>query len=193
MKDVPSSLHVEEAKHSLRKAMRQRLAALDPGARQAGSHRLVARMLALEVWREARRVVLFAPTSTEPDLDLFWQEEHLVGKECAYPVVVGKELHLFRVDNRESLRPAPPWNLREPLPTADARRTLAEMDLVLVPGLAFDGGGGRLGRGGGFYDRLLALRRDGHPILLGVGFGFQRLDHLPLASHDVRLDAVVFA
>lgn len=192
MNDAPFSSPIEEEKRFLRQVMRRRLAALDPGVRRADSHRLVAGIAALEVWREARRVALFAPTSTEPDIDLLWHESRLAGKECAYPVVTGKELHLFRVDSLESLRPVSPWNLREPLSAADARRTPGEMDLILVPGLAFDGEGRRLGRGGGYYDRLLALRANGRTALVGVGFGFQRLDKLPLASHDVRLDAVVF-
>ena len=68
------------------------------------------------------------------------------------------------------------------------------LDLVLVPGLAFDAAGGRLGRGGGFYDRLLATRDPERTRLVGVGFTFQLLaEELPHAAHDVRLDGLITA
>ena len=81
--------------------------------------------------------------------------------------------------------------LREPLLRAAREAALDDCDLVLVPGLAFDATGGRLGRGGGFYDRLLAARDPARTRLIGVGFAFQCLEQpLPLAAHDVKLDAV---
>ena len=81
-------------------------------------------------------------------------------------------------------------NIREPrdaswVPPAD-------IDIVLVPGLAFDVGCGRLGRGGGYYDRLLAdcgLGADAHKA--GVAFDFQVVDRVPVSQHDVVLDSVV--
>jgi 5-formyltetrahydrofolate cyclo-ligase len=62
------------------------------------------------------------------------------------------------------------------------------IDVVLVPGLAFDTCGGRLGRGGGFYDRFLALVRP--PLSIGVAFDEQMVDHLALESHDCLLTAI---
>ena len=71
---------------------------------------------------------------------------------------------------------------------------LGELDLLIVPGVAFDDDGGRVGRGAGHYDRILEGRAgagSARPIVLGLGFEFQILQCVPMAAHDVRLDLVV--
>ena len=76
-----------------------------------------------------------------------------------------------------------------PSPLPGARTyTLDEVGLVVVPGLAFDAAGGRLGRGGGFYDRLLG--RDPVPFTCGLAYAAQLVDAVPMAAWDVRVRAV---
>ena len=191
MRDDHSEISVEEQKQALRQVMRRLLAGLDPSARRAGSEGLIEQLTALPIWQRARRVLLFAPMPSEPDIDRLWLGGHLEGKECVYPRVAGHELALYRVDKLEELRPTPPWNLREPVPHSSKRVSIETVDLMLVPGLAFDARGGRLGRGGGFYDRLLAARPAGGPLALGACFEFQRQERLPLALHDALLDGLV--
>lgn len=73
-----------------------------------------------------------------------------------------------------------------------AGAAVAHPDVVLVPLLAFDRGGHRLGYGGGFYDRTLAgLRAAGSVLVVGIAFSAQQVDRLPGADHDQRLDAVL--
>jgi 5-formyltetrahydrofolate cyclo-ligase len=67
---------------------------------------------------------------------------------------------------------------------------VAAIDWVLVPGVAFDGGGHRIGYGGGYYDRLLPLLRSDARRVAGA-FDLQLVDHVPAASHDVAVDAIV--
>lgn len=76
-----------------------------------------------------------------------------------------------------------------PEPTGPAV-ALEPGDVVVVPGLAFDGDGGRLGRGGGYYDRTFPPGTRA-PFLVGIGFDFQRVEAVPAGAHDRRLDAVV--
>jgi 5-formyltetrahydrofolate cyclo-ligase len=182
---------IEQEKHALRSTIRQRLAELDAVARRASGERLVARLTALPVWCHARSVLLFAPMSSEPDVDQLWHGDHLENKMGVYPAVSGQGLLLFRVHKLEDLRRVPPWNLRQPVPDPDKQVAIGAVDLILVPGLAFDMRGGRLGRGGGFYDRLLETRDPKRTVALGVCFEFQRVEHLPLAPHDALLDGVV--
>jgi 5-formyltetrahydrofolate cyclo-ligase len=68
----------------------------------------------------------------------------------------------------------------------------AEIDLVVVPGVAFDGQGNRLGYGGGYYDRLLPTLRLANPRvrLVGLAYGFQVVEHLPSDPHDIAMDDV---
>ena len=167
------------------------MAGLPVAERAERSREIVRRIVELPAWRGSSRVLLFAPLPAEPDLDLLWGGGALIGKRCAYPRVEGAALRLYYVQGLEELEPTR-WGLREPPPRAAREAALADCDLVLVPGLAFDAAGGRLGRGGGFYDRLLATRDPARTRLVGVGFACQPVgDVLPLAAHDVRLDEIV--
>ncbi len=177
-----------EQKNALRTLMRQRLARLTPEDRAERSARLVANLVAQPAWETARRILIFAPLPTEPDLDGLWPGGGLAGKECAYPRVTGVITRLYFVEHVAELEPTR-WGLREPLPVAAREADIRDFDLVLVPGLAFDPTGGRLGRGGGFYDRLLAGRSQRSRVV-GVGFDCQRVPELVLAPHDVLMDSV---
>ena len=181
---------ISEEKTAWRAVMRRRLSALAPAERAERSRRIVRRVVELPAWRASSRVLLFAPLPGEPDLDLLWRDGALDGKQFAYPRVEGAAMRLYHVNHPGELE-ATRWGLREPPPRAAREAALDDFDLVLVPGLAFDATGGRLGRGGGFYDRLLAARTPAKTRLVGVGFAFQRLEQpLPFAAHDVRLDAI---
>ena len=177
-----------ERKNAVRVLMRQQLARLTPEDRRERSARLVARLAAQPAWEAARRVLLFAPLPVEPDIDLLWLSDALEDKECAYPRVEGMTARLYFVEHPEELEPTR-WGLREPVPFATREADLQDFDVALVPGVAFGPGGGRLGRGGGFYDRLLA-GRDSPLVVVGIGFDFQRVPELPLAPHDALMDYV---
>ena len=170
--------------------MRLRLDKLLPSERSERSRRIAQQILGSSTWHEASCVLLFAPLPTEPDLDLLWQGDALTGKQVAYPQVEGAGMKLYHLCSVNELEPAR-WGLREPPPHAARETMLDDVSLVLVPGLAFDAAGGRLGRGGGYYDRLLASRDPAKTRLVGVGFAFQLIpEPLPLAAHDVRMDEV---
>jgi 5-formyltetrahydrofolate cyclo-ligase len=100
----------------------------------------------------------------------------------------GDRLEFAACARWEELRPGR-YGVPSP-PTEAAPEALGAGDLVLVPGLAFDGAGRRLGRGGGHYDRALAAAEEG-TVAIGVGYEFQRVDAVPVEPHDVALDAVV--
>ncbi len=177
-----------EQKNALRAAMRERLARLTPDERAERSARLVANLAAQPAWEPARRILLFAPLPAEPDIDGLWTGDALAGKECAYPRVTGTVMRLYFVEGVGELEETR-WGLREPVPAAAREADIRDFDLVLVPGLAFDPTGGRLGRGGGFYDRLLS-GRSARSRVVGVGFECQRVPGLTLAPHDALMDGV---
>jgi 5-formyltetrahydrofolate cyclo-ligase len=180
---------VTAAKNALRARLRARLGLLGPAERRARSENLVAHLRELPLWRAARRVLLFAPLPGEPDLDLLWLNAGLAGKLCAYPRVNAGQMDLLAVSALADLQPTR-WGLREPPLAGSDRVTLAELDLVLVPGLAFAQNGGRLGRGGGFYDRLLAAK-SAATAAVGVAYDFQFAANLPLAAHDVTMNMIL--
>lgn len=100
-----------------------------------------------------------------------------------------KRLAIHRVDDLDRLRPGI-WQIPEPDPaTCPVVTDLSVLDLILVPGVAFDARGGRLGYGGGFYDKLLV---DATRAFRLVGaYGFQVVAAVPMEAHDQRVDRIV--
>jgi 5-formyltetrahydrofolate cyclo-ligase len=111
------------------------------------------------------------------------------GHRVCLPVMQGKGLPLlFRTWKPGDPMKATIWGIAEPLPTA----SLLEPDVLLVPLLAFDSMGYRLGYGGGFYDRTLAELRARKPVIaIGLAFDEQRVDSLPHVDYDQPLDWVL--
>ena len=185
---APAAARVVPAviKADLRREMRIRLKTL--GDSRAQKSRVIAAAIATHpAFLAAGTVALFAPLPSEPDIELLWEKS---GHRFCYPRVVGSELEFVAVRHVEELAPAA-WNpnVREPAASPQLIAP-AEIALILVPGLAFTRDGRRLGRGGGYYDRLLALHRP-HAIALGVCFDLQLVPDIPCEPHDQRVDAVL--
>lgn len=174
-------------KQNLRALVRGRLRALSPADIAAKSARICAALRALPEWRGAECACLFAAQPSEPHLDALWSDA--AGKTLCLPRVRDAELDLVAVENPAALELSR-WGIREP--RFDAAKHIApqRLDLILVPGLAFSRAGARLGRGGGFYDRLLAARGL-RAAKIGICFEEQILPDLPREAHDREVDAVL--
>ena len=165
-----------EEKQILRARMKATLAAFT-GKSPAGE-RLRRHLAAVESWRTARVVYGFAPRDLEPD----WLGPDVPsGKIFAFPRTVGTAMNFFAARELVPGR----FGIREPV----GDEVPPPPDLILVPGLAFDRTGNRLGWGGGFYDRWLGS----HPGVprLGIGFSCQVLERLPGEPHDMRVNFVL--
>jgi len=173
------------AKVSLRQTMRRTLDCLGPAERATASAEICRRIRALPEWERSRNIALFAPQPTEPDLRSLAPAP---GKAFCYPRVHGDELQFFHADFPAMFVASPPWGVMEPDPERCAPVQMAEIDLLLAPGLAFDATGGRLGKGGGFYDRLL---EDLETRAFGVCFHVQLLPEIPREPHDRHMHAVI--
>ena len=136
-----------------------------------------------------RTIAVFAALPGEPDLS------ELVARHpqrCwVYPRVAGDDLAFHAVENPAVELTPGAFGIREPSP-AVAEIAVHHIDAFLCPGLAFDGHGGRLGRGRGFYDRMLAGARHG-AVKVGVCSVSQIVPDTFPESHDVRMDVVVCA
>lgn len=181
---------IEQAKADLRRAVRDAVRSLGEEARREQSARACAHALTWRPLSAAGVVLAYWPIPGEPDTRPLIQE--LVGRETTVclprvdwdnhrivPVPVG--------DPERDLGP-PERGVRQP------RADLAPLDpnrieAVVVPGLAFDETGARLGRGGGFYDRWLADRPD-HRATIGIALACQVVGRIPTAAHDQHVDAV---
>ena len=182
-------MEVSAQKAAIRRGMLQRLRTLGAGERQERSERLGREVSRLPCWPAAQNVLLFSPLPTEPEVNLLWSAGLLAGKRCGYPRVQGDQLAFFTVDDPARLKPGQ-WSLLEPVAEEACRVEPTDFDVILTPGLAFTSSGKRLGRGGGYYDRLFA-RCGARPMKVGVAFAFQLLPDLPVENHDVAMDIVV--
>jgi 5-formyltetrahydrofolate cyclo-ligase len=169
------------AKRALRACLLAARARLPAGAREAAGAALAARVLALPEVASAAVVAAFAGVGSEPPtLPLL---AALAPRAVLLPLLLPDDaLDWGAYDG--VLVPGP-RGLLEP---GAGGRALAEADVVIVPGVAFDASGGRLGRGGGSYDRALAAVRV--PVV-GLAFDDAVVDAVPVEAHDARVDVVV--
>ncbi|MBI3874686.1 MAG: 5-formyltetrahydrofolate cyclo-ligase [Verrucomicrobia bacterium] len=178
-----------EQKAVLRQRLRAELKSFSPAERAAASAKAVNLFQQQPVWHSARAVLLYAPLAEELD----------VWPLASQALSMGKQLVLLRhqsdgthytprvVTDLERDLARGPHGIREP---REECRLVAtnQLDLLLVPGLAFDVRGGRLGRGRGVFDRLLAAASGAR---VGVAFDFQLVDAVPTEAHDAKVDCVL--
>lgn len=145
-----------------------------------------ARLAATAEFTSAAVVGLYSPILNELFTEEIRRVALLQGKRVVYPRVTGQGLEFVEAKGHAALVPGA-FGILEP---AGCRVVpVATLDLIVVPGVAFDLQGGRLGYGKGFYDR--ALHRRGGGRLVGLCFEFQLVDQLPTETHDILMDLVI--
>lgn len=183
------SAYREAAKEALRKRYAALRRALTAEARGERAQRACELLLAHDAFARARCVLAYAALRFELDPALVMARAHALGKQLALPRVEGEsgELRLHAYMPGDELVESG-FGVREPLPSAPLIAA-EQVELVLVPGLAFDVRGYRLGYGKGFYDRLLpTLAR---ATRVGLAFELSLLAEVPNAAHDVPVHALV--
>jgi 5-formyltetrahydrofolate cyclo-ligase len=183
----PDSL-LARAKAELRQVMRERLRLLSPVERTRASAGVMRIVQSNPLWRSARRVAMFAPRPDEPDLEPLLAESCAAGLAVYLPRSTSFEAgyQFARVHHWPGDLTIGAYGLREPGPHCPPLDN-KQLDLILVPGLAFGLGGQRLGRGKGYYDRLLPQVGG---ALCGVGFDWQVLPVVPAGTQDQQLDYI---
>ena len=145
-------------------------------------------MAALEkhpLFKSAKLILLYQSLPDEVDTHAFlarWQEK----KQLLLPVVVGDELELRRFSSPNDLQIGA-YNIQEPV--GECFNDFNKIELAIVPGMAFDKQGHRLGRGKGYYDRLLPKLTNAYK--LGVCFPYQYVEEVPTDEHDIWMDEVL--
>ena len=191
---IPSSPPDSDFRIALRKQLRERRAAIGARERVAAASALVAQLEAVPEFL------------TDTNVAGYWA----VAGELPLAAVIGglrgrgQVYHLPIIDERRHLAFTPWWpgspirtnrfGIPEPADTGHPPLASDAMDVVLVPLLGFDRSGYRLGFGGGYYDRSFAflrkLARPAKPLLIGIGYAAQEVDHIEPNEWDVKLDYV---
>ncbi|MCF0197829.1 MAG: 5-formyltetrahydrofolate cyclo-ligase [Bacteroidaceae bacterium] len=150
------------------------------------SDRLCQRVQADGLWRSAGTVLLYYPLPDEVDVRPLVRHALLLGKRVLLPVVVGDDL-VLREYREGAVMQVDVFGISEP--TGPDFTDYESVDFALVPGMAFDVHGRRVGRGKGYYDRLLP--RLPRAYIMGICFPFQYFPSVPSEPHDILMDEVV--
>jgi 5-formyltetrahydrofolate cyclo-ligase len=180
-------MEIAKDKKVLRKHMSDLKGQISPQQMGDESRQIVEAIEKMDIFKQARTILAYWPIKGEVDLrELLrrWQDK----KVFLLPVVKDDYLEIRSFEGESALEKGRSYGILEP--TGAPFLVFGQIDLVLVPGVAFDSEGYRLGRGKAYYDRLLPNMLQAHK--LGVAFSFQMVDKVPSEPHDALMDAVVF-
>jgi 5-formyltetrahydrofolate cyclo-ligase len=184
------SAQLLESKRQLRRQMMRRRLAVSSAAADRAARTAAESLIRSKPARSATRIALYAALPGElPTKPLFDAVIENFGAALLPRTVDSDRIEFFSVVHWDQLRPG---RYGVPEPPVDAPATpLAAGDLVVVPGLAFDSKGNRLGHGKGYYDRAFAGGTGESPMLVGFGYEFQIVDEVPHGEMDRRMDVIV--
>jgi len=156
------------------------------------SRRVQDRFLGLEGFRASAEVAIYAPIRREVGTERIFSAARAGGKRVSFPRVRTdtRALEFFPVEQWADLAPGS-FGILEPNAADGCAVEPRSIDVIAVPGVAFDAAGHRLGYGGGFYDRLLGDPVSRPRCVVGLGFDFQLLDVVPNDASDASVDWVV--
>ena len=175
-------------KKALRAEIRRRKAGYTPAELAAMSRKICDSILDDGVFWASHYILLYSPLPDEVDVTPLISTAFNAGKTVLLPVVDGENLVLKRFAGFKSMSKGA-FNISEPtgekFPTSD----YSKIDLAIIPGMSFDHHRNRLGRGKGYYDRLLPYLPNTYKM--GICFDFQYLDEIPSEVWDIKMDEVI--
>ncbi|MEQ8408255.1 MAG: 5-formyltetrahydrofolate cyclo-ligase [Gammaproteobacteria bacterium] len=185
----------QEERNALRTALRQSRNSLSPEQQQAAAHAIQSTILAQDFFQSAQRLAFYHHVDGEIDTSGLISTALTEGKSCFLPVIDSgqEEFMAFAPYTADTKLVENQWGIAEP-PSPDTIGSPTELDVVFVPLVGFDEGCFRLGMGKGYYDRTFSFKifnRGSKPLLIGLAHECQLTEPFPVASWDVRLDAVI--
>ena len=179
-----------ETKQEIRQWMKQRRRSLSAQARQDYSEQIAERVIRHSMFGECDTLYCYAAYNEEADTARILKEAWRLGKCTAVPKVVSEgQMEFYEIHSPNELTVG---YHGIPEPAADTVRVCPDEGrntLIILPGLAFDRNGNRLGYGGGFYDRYLQKYPFCHTI--GIAFSAQCIEQIPSETHDCRAETVI--
>ena len=175
-------------KKELRRVIRERKRAMTNADIEARSAALGKAFTESELYKKADTIYGYLPYNQEVRTVPMLEQALRDGKKVAVPKVFGDEMEFIYLTDLTQVEKG---YAGIPEPVADSPIAHDEKALVLMPGLAFDAQGHRIGYGGGFYDKFLQ-REPEHPTL-ALCYEFQMLEHLETEAHDIPVDCVLWA
>lgn len=179
-----------DKRQNIRNQIRVARRRLEPACVKTASSAVQREALNLAEWHNAKNICCYLAMPAEIQTDTIIRKCRAEEKQLFVPAFLNTLRKyvpaLFEPDDDVSLGR---FNILEPVNPRWIK--VQKIDLVFVPGLAFDRRGGRLGHGGGYYDDLLSQKSLRSACKVGLAFEFQMYDHLPLRTDDMRMDIVI--
>ncbi|MFQ5780381.1 MAG: 5-formyltetrahydrofolate cyclo-ligase [Nitrospiria bacterium] len=164
---------------------------LTAAAREEKSREITKRLLVMPVFSAAQSIHFYLSNPKEVQTDSMIREALRVGKRIVVPVVHPEDRSLSfseLADFNPNKMQLGPFGIRHPRPPFIKEVALSEVDLWIVPGVAFDSCGSRIGYGGGYYDRVLSHVKE---EVIGLAFECQMVEGLPIDENDRPVDKVI--
>ena len=177
------SRKLKVAKSKMRELLVQKRRMLPSAERAMFSEQVLQQLEQMHCFRDAKAVLLYYPVQNELDV-LPLVKKYKREKTLLFPVSHRRGMTVHPYAGNEQMHRG---KFGIPEPTTPAYE--GKIDLIVVPGVAFDAKGRRLGRGGGYYDRF--IKKQTHAVLVGVGYDFQLVDEVPTARHDQRVHRII--
>lgn len=186
------SNEIFEKKREIRKDIIRRLRDQDPSLRKERSLLIQQKLLSSEEFKAAGTVMTYVSMPTEVSTKQFIKEALKLGKRVAAPHIrpQGKELEVFELNAVEDLEEGP-YGIKQPKNGPAGSIPLREIDLIVVPAIAYDRNNMRLGRGKGYYDQFFSREELSSATTIGLAFSFQLMDSIPHDSHDRPVSRVI--
>ncbi len=180
-------------KQKLRQQIRAKRAKLTPELRQQAAKKIANRIVKTEIFKNSKSIAAYIAVQGEADSFPLMQHAWAANKICYLPILTAERKLLFAkyepndplINNR--------YNIPEPQPTNLINTQ--DLDIVIIPLVAFDKNNNRLGTGAGYYDRTFAFikqAKNHQPYLIGIAYEFQKVTKLSTDPWDVPLDLIVY-
>ena len=178
-------------KNELRRFMREKRSLQDPRAMQMKNQRIAERFTAIPEFDDVSSIALYASLPDESQTYAIASHFLNMGKSVSFPCIEEKEIVFRQVkDPEEDLRVLGPFGIREPDKDRCPVMPMDQIDLFVIPGVAFDIFGSRIGFGGGYYDRALVQKRS-DALVVALAFEFQVVHAIQAEEHDYPVDMIV--
>jgi len=182
------------SKSRIRKEIKEKLNQQTDAQRLRKSSLIGEKLFNLAEFKRAEVIMFYVAKKREVQTKAMIEQARKLGKKVVVPVILVREKKMIASkieDYKTELTPGP-YGILQPKREYTREVPPEKIDLAIVPGLAFDQQGHRLGRGGGYYDKFLTRLSAGTPHI-GLAFDFQVLADLPTFSHDVSVTKVISA
>ncbi len=173
-------------KHKIRSHIREKLDSHSELEKTEKSGIIKNKLFNEEVFKKANVVMFYVSLKDEVNTSFMIDEAIEIGKRVCVPVIIKEEKRLIagEIKNRMADLKQQHFGIYQPIKGRVNEVPLEDIDLIVVPGIAFDKKNFRLGRGHGYYDRFLSALPN-HTRTIGLAFDFQVLEDLPKDSHDI--------